>query len=239
MGPIESSIPTILDKMRGGNYKPKSGVPIPIEEVYSCNFISEDMYKAILLEWETSRKASRNKQAIDDMSMEAARLNDRMKRCGVPSRFLNAIIDKTYEHDLASGGWVYVCGPDSDAVLNKACAILKGWVVANDFGTARFEYVTAILSQMRDVHTEIESMRVYTTAGLLLVAGLGTEPPTDWALSKLWELFASRSNNGLPTIIATRDTPDELVSHLGSRGADLATGEIMQVLMSRSKVVQV
>ncbi len=237
MGPTERSIPTILDKMHEGDYSPKLGKPIPMEKVYEANTITYDQYRAILQEWEEERRNYARAKVANDMGAESDMLADRMRKAGVPNAYATCSVDLTHVQSLNGGRWLYIHGQNVEPVMQRACASMKGWISKNTFGTARFERVTSLLSEFRDIGTETDAMARYAGYGLLVIAGLGVEPATDWALAKLWELFDRRASGLQPTIIATRHGPQSLAEHLGGRGNDAATRDVMDVIRRMSVLI--
>ena len=73
--------------------------------------------------------------------------------------------------------------------------------------------------------TEAETVRKYKTAALLFLDDLGKEKATEWSLAKLFELIDSRYSNGLPTVITSNYTLDQLADRLTPPGSDKTTAE--------------
>ena len=73
--------------------------------------------------------------------------------------------------------------------------------------------------------TEAEAVRKYKTAPLLFLDDLGKEKATEWSLAKLFELIDSRYSNGLPTVITSNYTLDQLADKLTPPGSDKTTAE--------------
>lgn len=235
MGPIERSIPSVLDMLRADHADPKGGRPLAIERIYQANTITHQQYLAILDEWKREQQQERNRNAISDMEADSAILDDRMRRAGVPSTLVNVSIDAGGAERLSFGQWAYVCG-DSSSSARRACMLLKGWLVANPYGLARYERSTAILSAFRE--DESSEMAALAGIGLLVIAGLGAEAATDWAVAKLHELLDRRMGDGLPTIVTSVCDVGELGNHLGSRGSDSAARGIVGMLQQKAALIR-
>lgn len=68
---------------------------------------------------------------------------------------------------------------------------------------------------------EGEVLQVYKSVPLLVVDDIGKEPPTEWAISTVYNIINSRYEAYLPTIITTNYAPDELINRMTPR----ATGD--------------
>lgn len=66
--------------------------------------------------------------------------------------------------------------------------------------------------------SHVDNLRIYTTAGLLLLDDLGAEDKaTEWSVTTLYRLVNHRWENNLPTIWTTNRAPEELEPLIGSR----------------------
>lgn len=237
MGPVERGLPSVFSLMRERGTPVADGHEIPYELVVRANTISERTYRAILSEWDNERRAERNRAAIDGMADEAAALDDRMSRSGVPRRFVGCSVDSTRNAALSRGAWVYVHGQDVGTVTTRACSILKGWLKAHPMDTARFERSTTILAALGSNGGD-EMMARCSSAGLLLLSGLGAESASAWSMARLNDLLERRYGAELPMIVTTRHRPDALAAHLGSRGDTGNARGIVELLRSQSVLVE-
>ena len=210
---------SILDLMVEGNYNPKQGRPIPIELIYQSNSISYEEYKAEVDRQRRVNQAGMNAQAISAEEARADALRDRAIRAGVPRRYLDYAIDLTRIADLNEGRGVYICGSQGSYKTTTACNMLRGWLSDNPFGMARFVRSTELLGAFKETfggrESEQDVMGQYAGVGLLVVDDLGKEVASNWAVSRLWELFDRRYGNVLPTIVTSQHAPGELIRHLG------------------------
>ena len=237
MGPVERSIPSVLDLMREDGADPKAGRPLSYERVCQANLISEEQYHAILDEWAEERRRQRNESYISEMEAEQAELDARMIRAMVPKTLIDVPVDATAGKALTDGKWLYVHSSDSEDATRRACMALKGWLMRVKFGTAAFVRSTSALSAFRE--DEVGAAMRLTTVGLLIVSGLGAEAATDWAVAKLYELLDTRALNGLPTIVTSVHDPDELLQHFGGRGNDGVAWAIVGILKKHSAFIEV
>lgn len=212
---------SILDVMREGGYDPRHGRPIPIELIYAANTISYEDYKAEVERQRRVNQAGSNAAAINAMEADAAQLEERAVRAGVPRRYLQYAIDLTHVDELRDGG-VYIYGEQGTHKTTLACSMLRGWLHENPFGTARFIRSTTLMAELKDTFATRESEALliaqYASVGLLAVDDLGKEDVGGKAAPRLWELFDRRYGEMLPTIVTSQYSPQEIGEHIGGDG---------------------
>ncbi len=64
---------------------------------------------------------------------------------------------------------------------------------------------------------EGEVLRVYRTVPLLIIDDIGKEPPTEWAISTVYNIINSRYEGYLPTIATTNYDPGALIARMTPR----------------------
>ncbi len=64
---------------------------------------------------------------------------------------------------------------------------------------------------------EGEVLRIYKTIPLLIVDDIGKEPPTEWAISTVYNIINDRYEAYLPTIVTTNYAPDDLITRMTPR----------------------
>lgn len=64
---------------------------------------------------------------------------------------------------------------------------------------------------------EAEVLQIYKTVPLLVIDDIGKEPPTEWAISTVYNIINSRYEAYLPTVITTNYAPDELINRMTPR----------------------
>ena len=231
MGPTERSLKSIIDLIHEHDANPKEGRPVPIEALYEANVISEAQYRQILKEMEEERRAFARGRVAEEMSSPSDVLAERLTRSGAPQRFARCAVDRTQDRALSEGRWLYVCGSDVERVTSKACGFMKAWLTDNNFGTARFERSTTMLSRIRE--SDLDAVSQFSTVGLLVISGLGAENISEWTASKINEVLDRRFGVPLPTIVTTRYQPNELAQRYGAVADD-----IVGLLMRQSILVQ-
>ena len=106
----------------------------------------------------------------------------------------------------------------------------NGLFISGPPGTGKTHLAAAIsnrlLSQGKPVICmtmidEWEVLRIYKTVPLLVIDDMGKEPPTEWAVSTVYNIINARYEAYLPTIITTNYTADDLINRMTPR----ATGD--------------
>ena len=235
MGPTERAIPSLIELMREDGANPREGRPLALERIYQCNLISYEQYKAILDEQREERRRQRNSHALSEMEAEQLELDRRMRRACVPETMVSVSLDVTAAERLTEDKWLLYCLGDPEQSVRRGCMALKAWLQAVPFGTAAFARATTALSAFRE-NADGGATRLQTV-GLLLLAGLGTEAATDWAVAQLYDLLDTRALNGLPTVITSVHRPEDLVAHLGGRGNEGAARAIIDVIKNRAILI--
>lgn len=148
---------------------------------------------------------------------------ERITRSGIPVTYRNAMID---ECDRRVVSWssnpsrvLLLRGDVGRGKTYAACAVL----VANaHLRTVRFATSLDLLRDFRSVFDgsarEADIMGGYSNVRLLAIDDLGKEKPTDWALSKLFDVLDARIRDGKPTIVTTQYRSEELTARMASDG---------------------
>lgn len=69
------------------------------------------------------------------------------------------------------------------------------------------------------------------TAKLLILDDLGTQSATPWAREKLYQILNYRYETGLPTIITTSATMQELDPRIQSRMSDSKLCQVIKIIV--------
>ena len=97
----------------------------------------------------------------------------------------------------------------------------KGWL-SKGMGDARFVSSVRLLSEISSTYggsgSEEQIMRTYSRCDLLVVDDLGKEVPSQWSISRLFELFDSRYANKRPTIVTTQFDTSALAKRMSISG---------------------
>lgn len=212
---------TVLDVLHNHpNFDPKTQTDIPdIEEIYAANVMTYEQARAIQMHDAEASKARRNETEGERIERQADMLRSRLRRAGVPERFLDATADLTV--DLTGGRGVMLFGKQGTGKTTKAAGILKGWMSQNN-GAAWFRSGADILTEIGATYssydTEQSVIAKYGRCKLLVIDDLGKENPTDQALTKLWQVIDTRYGAMLPTVITTQYDLNELVRELSRKG---------------------
>jgi DNA replication protein DnaC len=124
----------------------------------------------------------------------------------------------------APEGWLVFSGPSGSGKTHLAAAIVNECISQ---GQPAF-YITApdLLDRMRasfDPDSEMpydEFFEQVRTAPLLVLDDLGVQSGTPWAREKLDQLLTSRFNAGLPTVVVTATSLEQLDDRLRTRLTD-------------------
>ena len=161
-------------------------------------------------------------------------LDHMVAKSGIPSLF--AVAEPSYDmlDALADGGGIYLCGVQGAGKTWMACRIAKGWLYRG-MGDARFVSSVKLLSEIGSTYggdgSEEQVFAKYAKCDLLIVDDLGKEVPSQWSMSKLFELFDDRYANKRPTIVTTQFDLTSLARRM-SKGGDPETA---MAIVSRFK----
>lgn len=190
-----------------------------IEEIYAANTMTYEQARLIQAHDAEAAKTKRNETEAERLEREADMLRSRLRRAGVPERFLGATSDLTF--DLTGGMGVMLFGRQGTGKTTKAAGILKGWMSENN-GAAWFRTGADILTEIGETYSSYETeqsvLAKYGKCKLLVIDDLGKENPTDQALTKLWQVIDARYGAMLPTIVTTQYDLNELVRELSRKG---------------------
>ena len=132
-------------------------------------------------------------------------------------------------------GWLVLVGTTGSGKTHLAAAIAN-MVLAREMQVL-FAVVPELLDELRNTFSPgsesrysevLESVRA---APLLVLDDLGTEYPSPWAGEKLYQIFNSRYNNRLPTVVTMNPRAwSDLDERIKSRMTD---GELCRLLLMR------
>lgn len=231
---------TILDIIHNHPaFNPRTQTDIPsIEEIYAANTMTYEQALLIQARDVEAARKQRNETEGERIARQADMLRSRLRRAGVPERFLDAPIDLTF--DLTGGRGVMVFGKQGTGKTTKAAGILKGWMSQNN-GAAWFttgaDLLTEIGATYSSYETEQSVLAKYGKCKMLVIDDLGKENPTDQALTKLWQVIDTRYGAMLPTVITTQHDLSELVRELSRKGGQQTALAIVSRLYETCKPV--
>lgn len=153
--------------------------------------------------------------------LSGAELDKEVARSGIPTLF--SVAEPSYDmlDTLRDGGGIYVYGVQGAGKTWTACRIAKGWL-SRGLGDARFVSSVNLISEIGSSYggngNEALVLSKYMFCDLLIVDDLGKEVPSQWSLSKLFEVFDSRYANNRPTIVTTQFDTGTLARRMSKSG---------------------
>lgn len=160
-----------------------------------------------------------------DTFVDGDALERKVLESGIPTLF--SVAEPSYDmlDTLRDGGGIYICGVQGAGKTWMACRIAKGWLYRG-MGDARFVSSVNLISEIGSTYggngNEGLVLSKYMFCDLLIVDDLGKEVPSQWSLSKLFEIFDSRYANNRPTIVTTQFDSASLARRM-SKGGDPET----------------
>ena len=155
------------------------------------------------------------------VELSGAELDRAVAQSGIPSLFAAAEPSYDMLDTLKDGGGIYVYGVQGAGKTWAACCIAKGWL-SRGLGDARFVSSVNLISEIGSSYggngNEALVLSKYMFCDLLIVDDLGKEVPSQWSLSKLFEIFDSRYANRRPTIVTTQFDSASLARRMANSG---------------------
>lgn len=160
-----------------------------------------------------------------ETGLDGDALERKVLESGIPTLF--SVAEPSYDmlDTLSSGGGIYICGVQGAGKTWMACRIAKGWLYRG-LGDARFVSSVNLISEIGSSYggngNEALVLSKYMFCDLLIVDDLGKEVPSQWSLSKLFEIFDSRYASNRPTIVTAQFDTSSLAKRM-SKGGDPET----------------
>jgi DNA replication protein DnaC len=139
-------------------------------------------------------------------------------------RSLEEALKAANEYAEDPSGWLVLLGPYGCGKTHLAAAIANFRASAGN--SVMFVVVPDLLDHLRatfNPNSTVSYDRRFVelrSAPLLVLDDLGTQAMTPWVREKLYQLFNHRYNAGLPTVITSADSLDEIDPRLRSRLLD-------------------
>lgn len=136
-------------------------------------------------------------------------------------RYADTFREKLPTSDTDPGrNGLFITGPKGTGKTHLAAAIAnqlmqEGTAVICMTMIELLEHIKQTYEKQRQWgNTEGNVMKAYKEVPLLIIDDMGKEPPTEWAVSKIYTIINARYEAYLPTIVTTNYTDSELVRRL-------------------------
>lgn len=214
-----------------------AGPPYPLWLVHEANTATPEEVAAELDDEAERRRAAENSRGASEDERLDRQERDAMRRFGIPDGFLHVPADMRANEAFAAGRGVWLHGPVGTGKTHAACSMARGWLRSGR--SFRFVSSADLLSEFRAVidgrGDEVALVARYGGASLLVLDDLGKEVPTDYALSKLFQVIDRRWANGLPTVVTSQHGPESLAGRLADRrGMETADAIVSRLAASCS-----
>lgn len=109
-----------------------------------------------------------------------------------------------------------ITGPSGTGKTHLAAAITNKVINSGRLAVCMtmIDMLESIRRTFSDGGSEAEIIRKYKTVPLLVVDDMGKEPPTEWAISTIYNIINGRYEAYLPTIITSNYTPNDLKARM-------------------------
>lgn len=180
-------------------------------------------------------QATSERQRVEEEREKAERmerrdkLHRRLKAAGIRKRYIDATHPeaKEYARKIAEGKSLYLTGSFGTGKTHLACAIAR----ILTYHGRRVKFVTSVdlLIELQSTYGKAEAeadvLAKYSNCDVLVIDDLGKEPPTEWALSRLYAIINNRDADLLPVIVTSNYKTSELTGRMA--GCDESTAEAL------------
>ena len=134
-------------------------------------------------------------------------------------KYANTFKEKLYETDPGRNG-LFITGPKGTGKTHLAAAIANQ-LMQEGTGVICMTMID-LLNRIKRTYDQRRQwdaseggvLKAYKEVPLLIIDDMGKEPPTEWAVSKIYEIINARYEEYLPTIVTTNYSDSELVRRL-------------------------
>lgn len=234
---------------RGIGYDPQVEIRCPHcgEPYEQQGFIG----RAGRIAWVTHREcqcegAVAEREQARQAEAEAKRMESqrRLKRCGVPRRYMSAQISvpeaARYVVGFGSAGdkGLYIVGGVGTGKTYEACALAKSFIEAGY--TVRVTTSLAMLDSVSRSYDDpsIAGISIFTGVDVLVIDDLGKENANAWALTTLFQIINSRYEDGKLTIYTSQYDLQSLQRRMSRQHESESAEAIVSRICETSTIVQ-
>lgn len=171
--------------------------------------------------------------AAEDAEASQRAWEARLAKAGIKPRYAEADHPRASQlaADVMQGRSLYITGGNGTGKTHLASAVALALLREGkrSLMLTGIDLTLALQATYGTSGTEAEAMERLCGYDVLIIDDLGKEPPTDWALSRLFAVVNRRYEQLAPMVVTTNYTRGQLIDRLGRKGdADTA-----QALVSR------
>lgn len=205
------------------------------------------------IHWITHEPCGCNGEKIEikrDMDRQEARkralAREKLARCGIPKRFLDAELDKPEllkylaEFESSHGTGIYLHGEVGRGKSHLASALAREFVQAG-YSTV-FTTAADMLGSIQD--TFGTSSSTFATTGkfahvdILVIDDLGKESASQWSVGVIFQVLNARYEQMKPTVITSQYTLEGLRSRMSRSGERETAEAIVSRLRRTQKIIE-
>lgn len=192
------------------------------------------------------RAQAKNAAMLREEEQEAARraqkaVDTKLSKAGVKPRYRDATHpDEGLWEEVRDGRGLYICGSVGTGKTHLASAIARHLVLDAKM-TVRMMTTVDVMDAFKATFggsgSEREVAARLAKVDVLVLDDLGKEPPTDWTLSRLFQVINARYEAMRPVVITTQFSRSALIKRLAKNGDEETAIAIVSRLCETSRTV--